>query len=100
MKILKKINLFFFRIDGIISLLFAVISFVALIQCALAVQSGLKVLFLPCMVLMVTCVCMLLRFFDWLLFVDRRTRFKIVKRKVNTILETWRMEKYKNENEK
>ena len=96
MKFFKKMNLFLFRIDGIISLLCALVAFVCVIQCGLGVQNGFLILSLPTLVLSVVCVCMFLRFLDWLLLVDRRTRVKMVTRKVNTILETWRMKKYED----
>ena len=99
MKLFKKINIFLWRIDGIISLLCALVAFVCLLQCALGVQGGITILQLPVITLAVVCVVMLARFFDWLLLVDRKTRFKVVKGKVNTMLETWRMEKYNVESE-
>ena len=89
MKLLKKINIFLYRIDGIISLICALVAFVCLLQCTLGVQSGITILQLPSLVLAVVFVTMLARFFDWLLLVDRKTRFKVVKGKVNTMLETW-----------
>lgn len=94
MKLFNKINLFFWRIDGIFCLLGAVVTFLALMQCMLGVQSGVTVLAVPCFVLIMVCFLCLTRFFDWLLMINRRTRLKIVKRKVNTILDTWGMEKY------
>ena len=94
MKLFNKINLFFWRIDGIFCLLGAVVTFLALMQCMLGVQAGMMVLAVPCFVLIMVCFLCLTRFFDWLLMVNRRTRLKMVKRKVNTILYTWGMEKY------
>lgn len=91
MKLLKKINLFLFRIDGLISLAVAGVSFFALIQCVLGVQNGVEVLAVPVIVLLGLTFVMITRFFDWLLLIDRRTRSKVVRGKVNCLLETWRM---------
>lgn len=99
MKLLEKINKLCWRLDGVWSLIVAILSFLSLVQCILGVQHGMQVLTLPCLVLVLIFFLQINRFLDWILYAMRRTRVKAVTKSVNTLLSAWGMERYgENEN--
>ena len=99
MKLFEKINKLCWRLDGVWSLIVAVLSLLSLVQCVLGVQHGAQCLTLPCFVLVWFAYNSIGHFLEWTLYVTRSTRVKAVTKEVNAFLSAWGMERYgENEN--
>lgn len=89
MNVFKKINLFLFRIDGIISLAISVLAFLGLVQCVLGVQAGITLLTIPCFALLITFVQNIVIFLDWTIYASGKTRVKMVELKAKQLYDVW-----------